>query len=141
MLGNYTWPAGSALPVRVSSDDLDRVFANDGAAQFMNGERTVASPLVNVGMLTIYSALRSFKIPEYDPNTKPESLAEYKDRIAFMLPDLTAAKAREFPDEALLVAVALVDIPAETELITAYGATYFDNAKGGRNLPIVFRRR
>jgi hypothetical protein len=102
VLGNYRRNEAGQL-VKVPPHELGRVFLNDGAAQFMNGMRSYADPAVNVGNAIIRSKLRM------------GSLLDDEDRLV-----------REFPFEIVSIAVALTDIPPDTELITPYGDAYFD---------------
>lgn len=101
-LGNYRRNALNQLE-KVPYKEMDRVFFNDGAAQFINGTRSYADPMVNVGNVCIRGKRRIAKSPADE------------DR-------LTA----KFPNEIIDVAVALVNIPANTELIISYGSEYFD---------------
>ena len=101
VFGNYIRNEDGQL-VKVPRSELGHVFLKDGAAQFMNGMRSYADSAVNVGNAIIRGQRRMGS--PFD-----------EDRLV-----------REFPSEIVSVAVALTDIPPDTELIIPYGDEYFD---------------
>ncbi len=137
MLGNYrrAYPATPRRFTLVPYDALDTSFRGDGAGQFMNGRESLDAPGVNVGFIPVYSKLRAVPTNVQREN---ESDAAFEEREAMRAIDAADALATQYPDEAAIVGVALTDIAPNTELITSYGAGYFQKET---QRPRLFVRR
>lgn len=114
-LGNYTGDQATGTLRKVPSSELGDVFRGDGAGQFLNGGPLLASPEVNVGAVTIEERRRKIAA---DNSTGGDLIRAVQD-------------LREaYPDSVISVSVALVDIPAGTELVTNYGPDVLKKMRG-----------
>lgn len=132
LLGNY-----SKKIAPIPASEMATAFQGDGAAQFMNGARSYAAPSVNVGTITVRSnRLLVHDLPPSANDTPETYLMRNLEHKISTERTLMAA----YPDDVMLVAVALEDIPADTELIASYGVNYFDKLTRDK-VPAYFRRR
>lgn len=128
VVGNYrrAYPDTPRRFVQVAYDKMDEAFHEDGAAQFMNGRESLTASDVNVACITVYSKLRA---PPPLQRHEGESDTAFRQREALRSMAVGEALIRQYPDEALIVALALDDIAPDTELLTSYGAGYFGETK------------
>ena len=116
VLGNYRRDdAGGALH-KIPYEQLETYFRHRGAFQFMNGGPFINSPEVNVDGITIEERRR--QVPA---DTPPDRLLDETERREAL-----------YPDSVMRVAVALVDIPAATELVMVYGPHQMVLVRGKR---------
>jgi hypothetical protein len=99
----------------------------------MNGAEFLEASSVNVALMVVYSRKRAITLPN---QLRDESDAEYHERMVFVVPELMQTAEENFPDEALVVALALENICGGDELITCYGRGYFT-----ANRPTISRFR